>query len=496
MTDEELNERVRAFWNEIHFDAPYSDKVSAIKSVADPEFRDRLSRSLCDSHIDTLVMSGWRYGDADYLQEDEDEYVRCFADAVSLMSEASRTYYSVVESLFKGDYDTCMERLQIYLDGTFDGPIDEYWFAMNFLIFKNAFPKFWEKLADLLSQKECEKGIPELVRATELYYCSDSDEEIREAFDAALRANPDSTLIKEWYVKYYENMRLWNNAAAYLECLDITYTYDQATRWFKLGWCYGKARRNAEEAEAYLRCLELDPDYPYARNNLGYAYEKLKQYKKAAAAYKECIDRGCDLDFACTNYASVLITLGEYKKARSFIKRSPYRVRKRVVERLDAVERGEIKTAAPSEEAQAISQRKVAVNERSMSQFSSEKLLEDELEMRLQNGSDVFGKPLKIYRRKGIYGRQLTIPVGRLDLLAEDNSGNLYVIELKKDSGYDDAYQQTASYLDWLEKSEYAVGKNVYGIICLSDPTKELVDAVHADKRMKLFEYHISYTEI
>ncbi|MBQ2034293.1 MAG: DUF91 domain-containing protein, partial [Peptococcaceae bacterium] len=98
--------------------------------------------------------------------------------------------------------------------------------------------------------------------------------------------------------------------------------------------------------------------------------------------------------------------------------------------------------------------------------------------------------------RYGEYGRQYIIPCGRLDLLCEDDKGNLYVIELKKDSGYDDAYKQTAQYLDWFATAEKFKDINVYGIICLNNPTKELIKKVHADKRMRLFEYQISYREL
>lgn len=129
-------------------------------------------------------------------------------------------------------------------------------------------------------------------------------------------------------------------------------------------------------------------------------------------------------------------------------------------------------------------------------QFSNEKLLEDELTVRIESGMPVFGMNLKVYKRKGEYGRQYIIPVGRFDLLCEDTAGNLYVVELKKDSGYDDAYEQTAQYLEWFEKSEKFKGKKVYGIICLNNPTKELISRVHNDKRMRLFEYRISYTEL
>ena len=63
-------------------------------------------------------------------------------------------------------------------------------------------------------------------------------------------------------------------------------------------------------------------------------------------------------------------------------------------------------------------------------QFSNEKLLENELTARIESDMSVFGMNLKEYKRKGEYGRQYIIPVGRLDLLCEDNQGNLYVVEL------------------------------------------------------------------
>ena len=128
-------------------------------------------------------------------------------------------------------------------------------------------------------------------------------------------------------------------------------------------------------------------------------------------------------------------------------------------------------------------------------QFQSEKVLEDELTMRMEAGMEVFGLPLKIYRRHGEYGRQYIFPKGRLDILAEDKDGNLYIVELKKDSGYDDAYKQTAEYIDWFQKHK-ARGKKVYGIICLNEPGRALIEAVRKDARVRLYEYRISYDEV
>lgn len=45
--------------------------------------------------------------------------------------------------------------------------------------------------------------------------------------------------------------------------------------------------------------------------------------------------------------------------------------------------------------------------------------------------------------------------------------------------------------------TDFAVkGQRVFGIICLNDPTKDLIEKVKADDQMRLFEYSISYSEI
>lgn len=38
--------------------------------------------------------------------------------------------------------------------------------------------------------------------------------------------------------------------------------------------------------------------------------------------------------------------------------------------------------------------------------------------------------------------------------------------------------------------------KKVNGIICLNNPSTDMVDKIHKDKRMRVFEYQISYTEL
>ena len=108
---------------------------------------------------------------------------------------------------------------------------------------------------------------------------------------------------------------------------------------------------------------------------------------------------------------------------------------------------------------------------------------------------------LSVYERKDedgrlYYGRQYILPIGRVDILATDTDGNLYVIELKKDSGYGDAYTQTLSYVDWIEKNMNKDSKKVFGIICLNNPSERLIVDVRTNPQMRLYEYSISYSEV
>lgn len=155
--------------------------------------------------------------------------------------------------------------------------------------------------------------------------------------------------------------------------------------------------------------------------------------EKAEKEYKKCIDEKLNLKYACTGYVKTLSALGKFEKAEQFISNSPERIYKVALDELKDAKNGKKKNhnkdyieEASNEELTEIS----SIEHKSTFQFSKESILEDELEERLLAGTTVFGIPLKIFKRKGVYGRQWSFAgLGRIDLLAEDNDGNLYVIE-------------------------------------------------------------------
>ena len=302
-----------------------------------------------------------------------------------------------------------------------------------------------------------------------------------------------------------------------------------------LGYSLYKQKKYLEAKELFGQCLDANKDLPYAANNyvrvliaLGRnadakKFVNSKKFKIAKAIQervKRLDDHNVRLNKKDLSVKSDTIIesdsdtadLFEITSSEDEIKRCQQYTNNRLSE-------NGAKCQQPSNEMQLESKTKhqrfsnerslegeikhsQPLNERQLEatakhlQFSKEKLLEEELTARIESGMQVFGKHLKVYKRKGEYGRQYNIPVGRLDLLCEDANGNLYVVELKKDSGYDDVYEQITQYLAWFEQSEKFKGKKVYGIICLNHPTQELLSKVHADKRIRIFEYQISYTEL
>lgn len=302
-----------------------------------------------------------------------------------------------------------------------------------------------------------------------------------------------------------------------------------------LGYSLYKQKKYLEAKELFGQCLDANKDLPYAANNyvrvliaLGRNADAKKFVNskkfKIAKAIQERVKRLDDHNVRLNKKDlsvksdtiiesdSDIADLFEISSSEDEIKRCQQYTNNRLSE-------NGAKCQQPSNEMQLESKTKhqrfsnerslegeikhsQPLNERQLEatakhrQFSKEKLLEEELTARIESGMQVFGKHLKVYKRKGEYGRQYNIPVGRLDLLCEDANGNLYVVELKKDSGYDDVYEQITQYLAWFEQSEKFKGKKVYGIICLNHPAQELLSKVHADKRIRIFEYQISYTEL
>jgi len=87
-------------------------------------------------------------------------------------------------------------------------------------------------------------------------------------------------------------------------------------------------------------------------------------------------------------------------------------------------------------------------------------------------------------------GRQVSIDVGRVDILAEDASGNRVVIELKIGAAKEAAVGQIAKYLGWYARQD---GKAPRGLLIAGDFPEPIRYAAEAVKGLQLVRFKVQF---
>ncbi len=488
------------------YDEKYKDMafLEIEKNILAMSDQDPDKEPFYEIFIDTLTLNGMngllRYqspSDLENLRAPLERYVNCHEDVW-----AAEAILAFMDGKHKKCID-CITKALIPSDDITE-PFNEVEFGNIVLgVFKNAFPGFYAAIRKACDSFPTDDVVKLLCEKMDMFYATEDPDQMAEALYPILQQYPDSLIgnMLLGYTHYIANR--WGSAIACFEKIENrnmnTLFWDDEIHFFK-GWSYGKLKEHQNAIREYKLTLEIFPKSPNALNNMGYEYYLLKQYAKAEQIFKQCLEEDRDARWAANNYVRVLLSTGRYADAKAFIAEGKYKISSGLKKRVEGAKNVNLnKHDAPLQEEQDEAEsgfyiKKIKQN--AGAQFSSEKILEDELTSRIDSGKPVFGKHLKIYRRHGEFGRQYIIPIGRLDLLAEDDTGNLYIIELKKDSGYDDPYEQTAAYLDWFEKNHKEKGKEIFGIICLNNPKNDLIEKVRQDSRMRLFNYTISYDEI
>ena len=92
----------------------------------------------------------------------------------------------------------------------------------------------------------------------------------------------------------------------------------------------------------------------------------------------------------------------------------------------------------------------------------------------------------------GQKGVEYQTGVGRIDVLAVDEAGNLYVFELKLDRSADDTMGQLTRYMGWVAK-RLANGREVHGIIVAKVIDEKLRYAALVVPNVSLLEYQVEF---
>ena len=482
--------------------ANFAKKINSL----DHEDKIYFQRKMLNDYLDYYCKGYFEYGKKS-CQIDK-EACQIISGTVKTFSQES-TFWFCVYYYFNDDkknLEICLDKFFLEVKDFYEqNSIDEGVFVEDFLdIYKNAYPGFWSRMSERFKKCKCIEASNLCNLFEDFYHKCKTDEEKETVLLDYIRENPNTVLAKEFLGFIYGNMKLWYNAISIFEQVSgksCFYYFEDIC--FQLAWCYGKVREYSPEEENYRKCLKENPHYPNALNNLGYCLYRQRNLDEAEKIFLQCIEENRDLPYSVNNLVRTYLQTGQIEKAKKFIETKNYKISKDLINRTKNYSEKNISGCEePYSEDEGIAENKkfVVNDEVKREQFSSEKILEDEIVARLESGKKIFGLNLKVYRRKGdYYGRQYPYNDGknnyRLDILCEDERENLYIIELKKDSGYDDAYKQIKNYVDYFEKNR-AKGKEVFGILCLNSPTEKLLQDVRQDKRIRLFEYKISYNEI
>jgi RecB family endonuclease NucS len=87
--------------------------------------------------------------------------------------------------------------------------------------------------------------------------------------------------------------------------------------------------------------------------------------------------------------------------------------------------------------------------------------------------------------------RQVTIAVGRVDILAKDSSGRTVIIELKVGEARDAAVAQVAKYIGWYTRSEGATPRAILVAAEFPDTVKYAASAIPG---LRLASYRIAFS--
>ena len=117
-----------------------------------------------------------------------------------------------------------------------------------------------------------------------------------------------------------------------------------------------------------------------------------------------------------------------------------------------------------------------------------EGLLEENIIQNLEN----FGVGLRLFEKDGVPGRQFRVSSGNVDVLAEDDSGGLVVIEIKARRAKKDILSDVLTYIACIKK-EFPEKKSVHGIIVSEDFDPDLRIAAMAFPNITLVSYKISF---
>lgn len=401
-----------------------------------------------------------------------------------------------------------------------DEPLDA---DLTFMFFDLTFPEpptaIYPKWAAIMEEAWPEAAVSHYMRGMALWLHEKDQEKALDALTLSLEKESDFWPAAMCCGQIYEVQENWRTAYGYYNKA-LSHEYP-AKALPNLHWgaavCCNRLKNHAgveQHASDYLKMVSDDYEL---LGPLGWAMMKQGKYTEALKVFENQIRLGEDGVHAVRNRAEALAKLGRIQEAIETWKSSSFRgqlpkyVKDKIAQHEEILVRqrqgeaiADTLIAEPEDAAEdAEEEIPLVVTEKTRKAeritVKTEQMLEEMVEHLIASGKEVFGKTLRVFNASdGLYGRQYPIPgVGRIDLLAEDvSTGDLVVIELKRDETDDQVIGQISRYVSWVREHLAPKGKNVNGVICVKQATRKLMLAVRNIAGVEVYEYDLSFRSV
>lgn len=125
----------------------------------------------------------------------------------------------------------------------------------------------------------------------------------------------------------YYNQKKWEQALdAYRKAMADKRAHSAAL-FFAVAWASSQLKKSDSEIACYERCLDFDPEYPYAQNNLGWALNRQKHYAEAEPYLRFALEHDENKKYASRNLFDALEKLGKTEDLLDLVQQHPEQFR-------------------------------------------------------------------------------------------------------------------------------------------------------------------------
>lgn len=197
-------------------DMTFQDAIKKLKTLKNDSNYVQYCKCILEGYTSYITIGFERYTPNEKL---EDNYLfKDFID-VALSIEKQAAYFPAVAYFFKGDYDKCVDKLNHKeLFNNKELLLDPVSMVSIFLLpFKNAFPGFWVKLAEILKARGISQECIDMCYVFNDYYNASNSQGKIDILENAISQNTEIMIYKELLGITYFDEKEYNLSTSYFE---------------------------------------------------------------------------------------------------------------------------------------------------------------------------------------------------------------------------------------------------------------------------------------